>query len=45
METMRTIWKWLCEVWTAGPEVSFRIDTHQWDNKMETLRLLSSGSH
>ena len=42
MEAMRMIWKWLCELWVTKPDVSFRVDTHKWENKMETLRLLSS---
>jgi hypothetical protein len=42
METLRMIWKWYCEIWMTKPDVSFRIDTHKWENKMETLRLLSS---
>jgi len=45
MEALRTIWKWLWELWVMGPDVSFRVDTHRWENKMETLRLLSSGCH
>ncbi len=43
MKALRVIWSWLWTGWTTGPEVSFRIDTHQWDNKMETLRMLSHG--
>lgn len=42
MESLRMIWKWLCELWVTKPDVSFRVDTHKWENKMETLRLLSS---
>lgn len=42
MGTLRTIWKWLCELWVMGPDVSFRVDTHLWESKMETLRTLSS---
>ena len=40
MESLRMLWKWLCEV--TKPDVSFRVDTHKWENKMEMLRLLRS---
>ena len=42
MESLRTIWKWLCGLWVTGPDFSFGVDTHKWENKMETLRLLRS---
>ena len=45
MESLRMIWKWLCGPWVTGPAFSFGVDTHKWENKMETLRLLSSTGH
>ena len=44
MEALRMIWKRLSEFWTTRPDTPFMVDTHRWENKMETLRLLSSGS-
>ncbi|MBP8302534.1 MAG: hypothetical protein KBE04_00230 [Phycisphaerae bacterium] len=45
MGALRMMFKWFCQAWAAGQQGSLGPDTHKWESKMETLRLLSSACH
>lgn len=45
MRVLRTLRKWWREFWGSSLYWPAEVDSHQWDNKVEILRRLSSGSY
>ena len=42
MRVLRKMWKWWRECWGDDIYWLAEVDSHQWDNKIEILRRLSS---
>jgi hypothetical protein len=45
MRVLRTLWKWWRDLWGSDFYWPAEVDSHQWDNKVEILRRLSSQPH
>lgn len=45
MGVLRRVWKWWRECWDSDLCWLAEVDSHQWDNKVEILRRLSSQPH
>jgi hypothetical protein len=45
MRVLRNLWKWWHQCWSEDICWSAVVDSHQWDNKTEILRRLSSGGY
>ncbi|HNS19687.1 MAG TPA: hypothetical protein PKH24_04270 [Sedimentisphaerales bacterium] len=42
MGVLGKVWRWWRALWAVDFSSSMEIDSHQWDNKAEILRRLSS---
>jgi hypothetical protein len=45
VRVLTMLWKWWRECWSSDLYWPTVVDSHQWDNKTEILRRLSSGSY
>jgi len=42
MRVLRKLWRWWRTLWDLDFSSTMEVDSHQWDNKVEILRRLSS---
>ncbi|MBP7050109.1 MAG: hypothetical protein KBE65_03760 [Phycisphaerae bacterium] len=42
MGVLGKVWRWWRALWAMDFSASMEVDSHQWDNKAEILRRLSS---